>query len=223
MFHIKICGVRFERDLVAVSQSAAGAVGFNFFPKSIRYLDPASPATAELSARAEELGLTRVGVFVNDKADDIERVVDAVGLDHVQLHGDEPVELGRELMSRGMRVIRAVKLPTQPVRAEAIDDRAKEWVDSGCGLLLDADSGAGHGGSGEELDWESIGRWASKNRRVPWVLAGGLTVDNVSDAIRASGALAVDVASGVENPRGTKSRPLIDQFARIATGALAGR
>jgi len=55
------------------------------------------------------------------------------------------------------------------------------------------------------------------------VLAGGLTVDNVTEAIRASGALAVDVASGVENPRGTKSRPLIDQFARIATDALGRR
>lgn len=221
MFHIKICGVRFEGDLVAVSHSAAGAVGFNFFAKSIRHLDPASPATAKLSARAHELGLTRVGVFVNDKADQIERAIDAVGLDLVQLHGDEPVDLGRELVGRGVRVIRAVKLPTQPVRAEAIDDRAREWVDAGCGLLLDADAGAGHGGGGEVLDWESIGRWASQNRRVPWVLAGGLTVDNVSEAIRASGALAVDVASGVENPRGTKSRPLIDQFARLASETLA--
>jgi phosphoribosylanthranilate isomerase len=223
VFHIKICGVRFDHDLVAVSQSAAGAVGLNFFPKSIRYLDPASPATAELSARARELGLTRIGVFVNDKADQIERAVEAVGLDHVQLHGDESVDLGRELVGRGVRVIRAVKLPTQPVRAEAIDDRTREWLDAGCGLLLDADSGASHGGSGEGLDWESIGRWASKNPHVPWVLAGGLTVDNVSEAIRASGAMAVDVASGVENPRGTKSRPLIDQFAQRATEALARR
>lgn len=219
-FRIKICGVRRRESVEAVGASAADAVGFNFFPRSIRYADPALTKTAELSRVAASLGLLRVGVFVNESVDRILAVADAVGIDAVQLHGDEPESDVRQLSGGERPVIRAIKLPLSGLAAETIERAIRPWRSVPVSLLLDADGGGQHGGVGKRLDWDTIRGWSRDHPDVAWGLAGGLDVENVAEAVRRSGARAVDVASGVEAPRGTKSAHRVSRFASLADDAI---
>ncbi len=221
MFHIKICGVRQTGDVDAVAAAGGDAIGLNFFPKSVRFADPFASTTRELAQHAGGLGLVRVGVFVNEPATTIQQIASTIGLDRIQLHGDEELKVAASLIREGASVIRAIKLPAEPCDSHSIAELISPWLDIGCDLLLDADAGADHGGSGRTTDWGSIRRWANIHPDVSWSLAGGLTPDNVASAIRTSGARSVDVASGVEEIRGTKSPALIKQFIRSAAAALS--
>lgn len=215
MFHIKICGVRRLQDVHAVADSGADAIGLNFFPASVRYLDPESPQATEVSKLARERRLLRVGVFVNESIETIRRIVDLIEIDVVQLHGDESVAMVTSLATRSqLPLIRAVKLPVGPLETASIEASARPWIDAGCHPLLDADAGAAHGGSGKRLDWNSIRRWSEAYPQTDFTLAGGLNPQNVGEAIRQSGAKSVDTASGVEQPRGEKQPDLIDAFVR---------
>lgn len=216
MFRVKICGVRLEQDVRAVARSGGDAVGLNFFPNSIRYLDPTSQSTAELSATAGQLGLLRVGVFVNCSFDSIIQIVDQTEIDVVQLHGDESLDLAKQLIESGQRVIRAIKLPKGPIESKSIQVKTEDWIKVGCHVLLDVDAGAAHGGSGKTLDWPSVRSWAQLSGPDGWTLAGGLKPENAGEAIEVSGANSVDTASGVECPRGVKNPDRIHAFVRAA-------
>ncbi|MFU7560112.1 phosphoribosylanthranilate isomerase [Roseiconus sp. JC912] len=213
MFRVKICGVRLKKDVEAVGRSGADAIGLNFFPPSVRYVDPASESTQNLSKTAQELGLLRVGVFVNNDLEQLRSIAASVGLDALQLHGDEPVELAKQLIADGIRVIRAIKLPRTELSAVEIQTVAQPWIDAGVQLLLDADAGAAHGGSGKTLDWASIKRWSESAGEVEWTLAGGLKPENIADAVASTGAVSIDTASGVECPKGVKNEQRILDFA----------
>lgn len=215
MFHTKICGVRQEADINSVAASGADAIGLNFFPRSVRYVDPQSGQTRHLSEIAGRAGLLRVGVFVNESADEIMRIAGAVSLDAIQLHGDEEPSIVSELATRGeLSMIRAIKLPIGPLAIEQISDKADPWIKAGCHLLFDADGGIAHGGSGKTLDWKSIRLWSTKYPEVAWTLAGGLHCENITTAILESGAISVDTASGVEERKGEKSDRLIRRFVQ---------
>jgi phosphoribosylanthranilate isomerase len=214
MFHTKICGIRTKADLESVSASGADAIGLNFFPNSVRFVDPDSNEAKTLSGAAQSAGLIRVGLFVNESIDSILRCIARIGLDAIQLHGDEEVEFAAELKTQtDLPIIRAIKLPLGPLSVELVSDKSYRWQQIGCLLLLDVDAGAAHGGSGKTLDWRTIRQWSETQPEIGWVLAGGLTPENVAQAIGASGAASVDVASGVEETRGEKSDRLIRQFA----------
>ena len=215
MFKIKICGVKLKSDVDAVAASPADAIGLNFFPPSVRFVDPKLETTRQLSVAAADSGLLRVGVFVNETSETIHQIVDQVGLDVIQLHGDEPVELATDLIGQGQQVIRAIKLPAGALN-ESLQSAIDSWLNAGCDLLFDADAGAQHGGSGKTIDWITVRQWAKQNPHANWTLAGGLTPDNVAEAIKASGAVSVDTASGVESQRGEKSNELIQDFAERA-------
>lgn len=221
MFDVKICGVRLEEDVASVENSGADAVGLNFFPPSIRYLDPESDSARSLALAAVERGLMVVGVFVNESVSRLKEVADRVGLDAIQLHGDEPVEVACELIESGHRVIRALKLPRGPFEPDWLEAMAGPWREIGCHLLLDVDAGAAHGGSGKTLDWESVRRWAA-TASDGWTLAGGLKPENLVEAIWTSGARSVDTASGVECPKGVKKAERIDVFAEAYRRAIDG-
>lgn len=217
VFRIKICGVRLENDIRAVEQSGGDAIGFNFFPPSVRFVDPASEDTRTLSNLAHTLGLLRVGVFVNHRPSEIELIAKDIGLDAIQLHGDETPDSAAELIEKGYRVIRAIKLPKGPIDQALIHQRSDEWIQLGCHVLLDVDAGAEHGGSGKTLHWPSVSAWAKHHPEVNWTLAGGLKPENVREAIRESGAISVDTASGVECPRGVKNEGRVRAFVAAAS------
>jgi phosphoribosylanthranilate isomerase len=214
MFHIKICGVRTADDIVAVKASEADAIGLNFFPPSIRFVDPDSKTTSDLSRIAKEQGLFRVGVFVNESKERIAEIAKAVDLDAVQLHGDETLDDAQSVkQSVKLPVIRAIKLAVADLTPKMIATATDPWAKAGFHLLLDADAGAAHGGSGKTLAWNAVRSWAEGAIGVNWTLAGGLTPENVAEAITQSGTKSVDTASGAEEPRGTKSAERILAFA----------
>lgn len=221
MFQIKICGVREMADIKAVFESGADAIGLNFYPPSCRFIDPEETSAAWLASKAGELGLIRIGVFVNSPVETMLRASERMGLEAVQLHGDEQTGIVSRLHDKGItKVIRAIKLPVGPLTVQGIEDRVNPWASLGAHLLLDADGGKSHGGTGKTLDWDMIRQWSDQCGDVSWTLAGGLNPENVSAAIVKSGASSVDTASGVEADRGTKSGRLISQFSKNALASM---
>lgn len=222
MFRIKICGVREDQDIEDVAAAGADAVGLNFHPPSIRYLDRRS--AMGLSERAAAAGLTRVGVFVDAAVPQIIATADAVGLDLVQLHGDQTLADVEQLTHRGYRAIRVIRLPSGKIDAETVGREIQPWLAVGCPLLLDAAVGTAVGGMGTRLDWDAVGHWSQQHgQSLCWALAGGLDCEVVADAIAKSGANRIDVASGVESPRGKKSQPKIAALVKAALQAWQRR
>ena len=213
MFHVKICGVRRTEDVAHAQLSGADAIGLNFFPRSVRFVEPLSTQASQLAAEAASRGLATIGVFVDASPDLVAQWCEATKIDVIQIHGDESAVVVRAIQAlTRLPVIRAIKLPTGPLGVELIDRRVAPWLELGCHPLLDADAGTAHGGSGRALDWQAIGLWAARNPGVAWTLAGGLTPENVADAIEKTCAHSVDAASGVEQPRGVKSQSQIAAF-----------
>ncbi len=215
-FQIKICGIRSTDDVAACAAAGADCIGLNFYPPSVRYLDPRGGQARLVNDRAAAEGLVRVGLFVNESADSIIDIADSLHLDAVQLHGDETPSLAESLLQSNVHVIRAIRLPTTPISPVQIQQSTGSWADLPVTLLLDADAGAAYGGGGRQLDWPSVAAWNKAYSRPgnwpDWVLAGGLDCENVAQARRISTASRVDVASGVESSRGEKSAELIQRF-----------
>ncbi|GIL39975.1 N-(5'-phosphoribosyl)anthranilate isomerase [Rhodospirillales bacterium TMPK1] len=206
MIQAKICGVRTPDAIAAAVAGGARAIGLVFFPASPRAVDPSF--AAEL-ARQVPTGVQVIGLFVDPQNDDLERIVGQVPLDMVQLHGSETPERVADVKSRfGLPVMKAIAI------GDAADlERARSFELVADRLLFDAKAPAGvsslPGGNGLAFDWTLLAgqRWSR-----PWMLAGGLNPDNVAAAVRASGAQAVDVSSGVEDRPGHKSPAKISAF-----------
>lgn len=194
---VKFCGTTRREDAVAAVEIGADAVGFVFWSRSPRSI---TPETAREIARVLPPLVWRVGVFVDAPAAEIRAVVEEVGLDLVQLHGDESPEAAREL---GGRIVKALGR-----RDADLLSAAERWSEDVL-LLVDAVDVARRGGTGELADWATARELA---RRRPIVLAGGLVADNVADAVRTVRPYAVDVASGVESSPGVKDRRRMQAF-----------
>lgn len=211
---VKICGIKTPEALQAALAARADLVGFVFYPPSPRSLAPeAAAALAELAR-----GRATIVALVVD-ADDatIERIVQTVDPDMLQLHGSESPERVTEITRRwGKSVIKAIKVETAADAAQAL-----AYVGIARLVLFDAKApkglaGALPGGNGLAFDWHLLD---GVKDRVPFMLSGGLTADNVGDAIRATGATIVDVSSGVETAPGVKSPDLIRKFITAAHAA----
>ena len=197
---VKICGLNSEAAVEAAVAAGADWVGFVFFPASPRFVTPARAAA--LSALVPG-GLPRVGLFVAPTEAAIAEVLANVRLDVLQVYGAavDPVALRARF---GVQVWRAVG-----VSAAADLPREMGGADA---LLLDAKPPKGAtrpGGNALPFDWGILRDWAAPG---PWLLAGGLTVQNVAEALRVTGAPAVDVSSGVESAPGVKDPALIRAF-----------
>jgi phosphoribosylanthranilate isomerase len=207
-FLIKVCGVTTPEDAAAAVVAGAGAIGVNFWPGSKRYVGSEASAAEVLSAVPR--GVLKVGVFVNAAPDAVQATADRMGLDRVQLHGDERPEdflaLPAPLVMRAIRV----RDPASLAEAEA-------WNNAGA-YLYDAFV-PGYGGGGVPAPWSTIA--AGDRARRPFLLAGGLTPDNVAEAIFAVRPDGVDVASGVESAPGRKDAALLAAFVRAARAAAA--
>jgi phosphoribosylanthranilate isomerase len=206
---IKICGLNGEAAFDAAVEAGADWVGFVFFPPSPRFVTPARAAV--LSARAAG-GPPRVGLFVRPAEEDIAAVLAELRLDVVQIYG--AVDATRLRTRFGVHVWRAIgvshsgDLPHGLAAADA--------------LLLDAKppgDATRPGGNAVAFDWRALSGWKAPG---PWLLAGGLTVANVAEAVRLTGAPAVDVSSGVETTPGQKDPESIREFVRAVRDASPG-
>ena len=208
---VKICGLKTEAALEAALAGGADYVGLVFFPPSPRNVTPA--AAKALAAKAR--GRAKVVALMVDPDDAlIETVMASADPDILQLHGEETPERVREVRRRwGRPVMKAIKVATAEDARAAIGYRGAADL-----VLFDArapEDSTRPGGNGAPFDWHAL---ADVDDKVRYVLSGGLTPDNVAEAIRLTGAAVVDVSSGVESRPGEKDPDLIRRFLRAAKG-----
>ena len=195
---VKICGITNYEDAAMIVDQGADALGFNFFPKSPRYIDPSD--ARKIIRRIPPFVVT-VGLFVNvTEQSRVSAAARAAGVQVLQLHGDETPEYCSGLAD--WPLIKALR-----IGEKGIEENPEEYPVQA--FLLDFKDDALFGGTGKSFDWDL----AKSIRRVrPIILAGGLTPDNVREAIRVVDPYAVDVCSGVENAPGKKSARKVIEF-----------
>jgi phosphoribosylanthranilate isomerase len=209
---VKICGLSRPQDVEAVARAGAAYAGFVFFPKSPRNVS--AEQAAGLAAEVP-VGICKVGLVVNASDAELDAILDAVPLDMLQLHGKESPERVSEVKARyGLPVMKAIGI------ADAEDlpqiDAYSAVADQ---LLIDAKppkTAELPGGNGLSFDWTLLA--GRKYWQRPWMLAGGLSPENVATAIRMTGARQVDVSSGVESAPGLKDADKINSFVEAARG-----
>jgi phosphoribosylanthranilate isomerase len=206
----KICGLASETAVAAAVAGGAAYLGFNFYRPSPRSV---SPEHAAALCAAVPAGVRRVGLFVDAADEAIQAVLNAAPIDILQFHGQESPERVAEARHRfGLPVMKAIAVagPEDVLAAYRYEDAADM-------LLFDAKppcrAGALPGGNGLAFDWQLI---AGRKWRRPWMLSGGLTAELLAEAVRISGATAVDVSSGVERRPGDKDPDKIREFLAVA-------
>ncbi|MGB8814181.1 MAG: phosphoribosylanthranilate isomerase [Paracoccaceae bacterium] len=206
---VKICGLRTVADVADVAAAGAAYAGFVFFPKSPRHL---TIDQARVLALCAPVGLAKVALVVN--ADDVllDAITEAMPLDMLQLHGHETPERVAEVRARyGLPVMKAVGVADEGDLAAVF-----EYSMVADQILIDAKppkDAVLPGGNGLSFDWRLVAqrRWLK-----PWMLAGGLTPENVAEAVRLTNARQVDVSSGVESAPGVKDHARIAAFVKAA-------
>jgi phosphoribosylanthranilate isomerase len=216
MFRIKICGITNVEDAALAVDAQADAVGLNFYPASPRFC-PAEQA--QEIARMLPRSVCKVGVFVNATVGEIRRSRETLGLDLVQLHGDEPPEMLRELL--GVPILRAFRASDDWGPTSEYLKACHRLACMPRMVLVDRAQSGQYGGTGKTLDWPALAAARRHLDGVPLVLAGGLKPDNVAEEIATVRPWAVDTASGVESSPGKKSAALVRQFVEAAQHALA--
>jgi len=212
MTRIKICGITNLVDANHALACGADELGFNFHPASPRFILPAEAAAIciELPPNA-----SKVGVFVNAEVSAIEYAVLVAKLDAVQLHGDESAEFIERLRKRlgtDVKIIKALRVAEHFDTIAALTYRVEA-------ILLDAFSPKAYGGTGETLDWKRTREIADALDQNLY-LAGGLSAENVAEAIRTTRPYAVDACSRLESAPGLKDAKSIEYFIAAVRGAL---
>lgn len=206
---VKICGLATRDTMLTAVEAGAAYIGLNFFPKSPRYLDIEAARNLALDIPP---GVAKVALTVDADEAFLDQIVETVPLDMLQLQGRETPERVAEIRSRyGLPVMKAIGIAGEEELAaiETYSTVADQ-------LLIDAKPPSGAplpGGNGIPFDWRLI---ANRRWSLPWMLAGGLTADNVAEAIALTGAKQVDVSSGVESAPGVKDPDRIRAFLKAA-------
>jgi phosphoribosylanthranilate isomerase len=191
MVKVKICGITNWTDARRAVEAGADFLGFNFYPKSSRYIAPA--AARRIVQRLPDK-VASVGVFVNEPERDMLAIARRVGLDYVQLHGDETAEVVSR-MRRSFRVIKAIRVHDS-FRVSQLGN-----FKLASSILLDGFDAHLRGGTGKSFNWK-LAKSAGRKRQI--FLAGGLTPENAAEAVSAARPFAIDVCSGVESRPGEK-------------------
>jgi len=207
--HIKICGLKTLDEALAAIDAGADYLGFNFYPPSPRYLSP--EACAQITSRlgAGPRGVKTVGIFVNETPEQVRSLLSACGLDLAQLHGEEPPEIFQALGGRAYKAFRG-----------AAGQAVEAYASAGPGapaFLVDACAPKALGGTGQVADWPAARALAAE---YPIFLAGGLTPENVAEAVAQVRPWGVDVASGVESAPGRKDPQKMKEFVAAAQRGL---
>ena len=205
---VKVCGITAVADALMVSAAGVDAVGLVFYPKSKRNL---SMAQAAEICRVLPPFVTTVGLFLDAEADFVREVLAAVPLDVLQFHGSETPDYCRQFPRPYLKAVGMKGLAASGGFAAY----AERYPDAQ-GFLVDSHAPGAAGGTGETFDWTQVPQDYPK----PIILAGGLTPENVAEAIRTSRVYAVDVSSGVEAAPGVKDAAKVAAFMRNVT--LAG-
>ncbi|PBB26900.1 phosphoribosylanthranilate isomerase [Mesorhizobium sp. WSM4312] len=213
---IKICGLKTDQAMAAALGGGASHVGFIFFAKSPRYVEPAEAGRLREAARGKALA---VAVTVDASDAFLDAIVTAMQPDMLQLHGSETPERVAELKARsGLPVMKALPL------SEAADlDRIKPFIGIADRFLFDAKPPKGSelpGGNGVAFDWRIL---AGLDAGVDYMLSGGLNAANIGDALRLANPPGIDISSGVESAPGVKDPALIEQFFRAVRAARDNR
>lgn len=204
MTKIKICGIKNVTDALAAMDVGADLIGFNFYPKSPRFID-VGRCRDIMSVMRRYGHITYVGVFVNASLEEVRATMETCGLALAQLHGDETPEMLHTLNGKAFKAFRGIPLDVSGfARSESP------------ALLVDAAVKGVYGGSGVTTDWSAAAELA---KHYPLLLAGGLTPENVADAVRQVRPWGVDVASGVESGPGVKDEARIRAFAQAVREA----
>jgi phosphoribosylanthranilate isomerase len=196
---IKICGIKTVNDALAAMDAGANLLGFNFYPKSPRYIDVGT--CRDIMSVMRKYGhITYVGLFVNASVAEVRATMETCGLSLAQLHGDEPSEMLDALDGKAFKAFRGVP---QNINGFARSDAPA--------LLVDAEVKGAYGGTGVPADWNKA---ADLAKQYSLLLAGGLTPENVADAVRQVKPWGVDVASGVESSAGSKDASKMRAFVQ---------
>lgn len=202
---VKICGITNLEDARAAIEAGADLLGFNFYRRSTRYIEPEVARSIVEQIRSGGRQPRLIGVFVNSSAFEIQAILREVDLDQAQLHGDESVAMLAQVT--GFKAIR-------PQSLDEAENQSKTYaVENEPALLIDAYRAGEYGGTGQTGDWSLA---ATIAKQYPILLAGGLTPDNVADAIRQVQPWGVDVASGVEASPGKKDAAKMRAFVTAA-------
>jgi len=203
---IKICGITRERDALVAAELGVEAIGFVFWPGSPRAIT-ADAARAIVGAVPPTT--VKIGVFVNQSRDEVRAIAEATGLDGLQFHGDETDE---DMVAQTLPVIKAVPL------GQPGDEERAIGLPAGVVPLLDVFDPVRRGGTGRTVDWDVAARIAFKR---PTMLSGGLTAENVGEAVRRVDPWYVDVSSGVEASPGVKDERKLRAFVEAVRAARA--
>lgn len=200
MTKTKICGIKTLNDALAAIDAGADYLGFNFYPKSPRFVGKQTCGEITAILKREHPHIKLVGVFVNLSVEEVKGILETCSLDLAQLHGDETSEMLRQLNGRAFKAFRGIP--------ESIIGFARSESPA---FLVDASVKGVYGGSGVTADWNGAAELAKK---YPLLLAGGLTPDIVAEAVRRVKPWGVDVASGVESTVGEKDAGKMVEFVK---------
>lgn len=199
---VKICGITTLADALVAIHCGADALGFVLFPGSKRFVDPRTASDWMINLPPE---VAKIAVMVNPALEDLLRIAGLPFIDAVQLHGHESPEFCRQVAEKGIRFVKAI-----PVGGSApLGEIPNFFTDT---VLLDSSSRRGFGGTGETFHWATGRRFVEEHPNLKVMVAGGLTPDNVAEAVRTMRPFAVDVTTGVELTPGRKEASRIRDF-----------
>lgn len=209
MIKVKICGLSTPETITAAIEAGTDFVGLVFYPPSPRHVDI---DVAKYLASFIPPNVKKVGLFVDPTNQELEQILNNVQLDCVQLHGDETPERTQEIKDFS----KCILIKAIPVEDSRDIEKSKKYQNIADWILFDKRGDILPGGNGKTFDWSILKEY---DRHTPFMLAGGLTPENVSDAIEMISPDAVDVSSGVEDMTGVKNSDKIRSFLLSAKGA----
>ena len=208
MTKVKLCGIKTLNDALAAIEVGTDFLGFNFYPKSARFVAKQTCAEITSVLKKKHPHIKLVGVFVNSSVEEVKDLLNICSLDLAQLHGDETPEMLKALNGKAFKAFRGIP--------QSMDGFARHDAPA---LLVDASVKGAYGGTGVTADWNGAAELA---KHYPLLLAGGLNPENVAEALRQVKPWGVDVASGVESAPGEKDASKMKAFVkavkRLETG-----